>query len=539
MQNTNTIIKKLDMYIPAAKIFQVLPSEENAIFLDSSLVNELGHYSIIGRKPYLKLEKREDRFYINDTEETSISFENYLRSYLDKQKTANSSHLPLASGALGYFSYEYGRRLMGIPSSHKDTISIPDAVLIFYDAFIIEDCHKKESYLITNGITEPADILLKKLEDAILKTSDSEPVKPVKEKYPIQVHANFEKEDYKKSISNIVCWPQSLSELLSKELKKQLQKMQGEQAVKISYDDNVSYLQHCPTLLEGKEGFDLYTFKYNELLSREDLWQASEFVQLYSHIWNKDLGKLVTSELVRAIIDDDPLKMRRLADLFQINVAELNQMWVFASVDSSELDLKLLRKCTEYFSGIYKTVLVGYYESNMVIFAHAPQTAGERDAIVQDFINESADSYSNYIVVCCDCLNTTNDAHNAYFDVMQYASYARSIYPQKRVLRPSDVSFASICAKEAACREAQIHYLKIIEDIETTPELLTTLTAYLLDHESSMANTAKALCCHINTIKYRLNSIRDNTGYSPSKPADVYPLLIAVAINRMKNSEND
>ena len=126
------------MYIPAAKIFQVLPSEENAIFLDSSLVNELGHYSIIGRKPYLKLEKREDRFYINDTEETSISFENYLRSYLDKQKTANSSHLPLASGALGYFSYEYGRRLMGIPSSHKDTISIPDAVLIFYDAFIIE-----------------------------------------------------------------------------------------------------------------------------------------------------------------------------------------------------------------------------------------------------------------------------------------------------------------------------------------------------------------------------------------------------------------
>ena len=91
------------MYIPAAKIFQVLPSEENAIFLDSSLVNELGHYSIIGRKPYLKLEKREDRFYINDTEETSISFENYLRSYLDKQKTANSSHLPLASGALWIF----------------------------------------------------------------------------------------------------------------------------------------------------------------------------------------------------------------------------------------------------------------------------------------------------------------------------------------------------------------------------------------------------------------------------------------------------
>lgn len=34
--------------------------------------------------------------------------------------------------------------------------------------------------------------------------------------------------------------------------------MQGEQAVKISYDDGANYLQHCPTLLEGKEGFDLF-----------------------------------------------------------------------------------------------------------------------------------------------------------------------------------------------------------------------------------------------------------------------------------------
>ena len=173
----------------------------------------------------------------------------------------------------------------------------------------------------------------------------------------------------------------------------------------------------------------------------------------------------------------------------------------------------------------------------MIVFAHAPQTAGERDAIVQDFINELADACSDYRVVCCDCLNTTNDVHNAYFDVTQYACDAKSIYPQKCVLRLSDIAFAKICTKEAECREAQIRYLKIVEDIEKTPELLATLTAYLLDYESNVSNTAKALCCHLNTVKYRLNAIRDHTGYSPSKPTDVYPLLIAVAINRMKNSE--
>ena len=344
--------------------------------------------------------------------------------------------------------------------------------------------------------------------------------------------------DYKKAISNIVCWPQSLSAILNKELRKHVPKIQGEQMAKIPLADGEGYLQHCPTLLEHEDGFDLYTFKHNEPLPREDLWQASEFVQLYSHIWNKDLGKFVTSELVRAIVDDDPLKMKRLAELFQISVAEFDQVWVFESIDHSQPNLKLLRKCTDYFSGIYKTVLAGYYESNMIVFAHAPQTAGERDAIVQDFINELADACSDYRVVCCDCLNTTNDVHNAYFDVTQYACDAKSIYPQKCVLRLSDIAFAKICTKEAECREAQIRYLKIIEDIEKTPELLATLTAYLLDYESNVSNTAKALCCHLNTVKYRLNAIRDHTGYSPSKPTDAYPLLIAVAINRMKNSEN-
>lgn len=50
-----------------------------------------------------------------------------------------------------------------------------------------------------------------------------------------------------------MCWPQSLSELLSKELKKQLQKMQGEQAVKISYDDGAGYLQHCQHFWRAKK----------------------------------------------------------------------------------------------------------------------------------------------------------------------------------------------------------------------------------------------------------------------------------------------
>lgn len=344
--------------------------------------------------------------------------------------------------------------------------------------------------------------------------------------------------DYKKAINNIVCWPQSLSVILSRELRKQIPKIQGEQMVKITLADGEGYLQHCPALLENEDGFDLYTFRHSEPLTREDLWQASEFVQLYSHIWNKDLGKFVTSELVRAIIDDDPLKMKRLAELFQISVAELDQMWVFEDINHQEPSLKLLRKCTDYFSDVYKTVLAGYYESNMIVFAHAPQTASEREAIVRDFINELADICNDYRAVCCDCLNSTNDVHNAYFDVVEHARSAACIYPQKVVLRSSDISFAKLCSGEMAQISTQFRYLKIIDELKETPELLETLTTYLLDCDGNMSSTAQTMRCHLNTVKYRLNTIRDRIGYTPSKLVETYPLLIAVAINRLKDFEN-
>lgn len=189
--------------------------------------------------------------------------------------------------------------------------------------------------------------------------------------------------DYKKTVSNIACWPSSLSAVQDKVLRKQFPKLGDAQTMKLTVGDGTGYLQHCPALLENADSFELYTFKYNEPLSREALWQASEFVQLYSHIWNKNLGKFVTSELVQAIIDDDPLKMNRLADLFHINVAELNQMWIFESVSESEPNLHLLHRCTDYFLGTYKTVLTGVYETNMIAFTCAPQSTTERKSVAQ------------------------------------------------------------------------------------------------------------------------------------------------------------
>ena len=206
MYNTKRIIRELTPYRSTAEIFQILGEERDSVFLDSSLVNDLGRYSIIGRNPYLKLLKDGDSFFINNIEETEITFEEYLRKYLQNHKDENQTDFPLVSGAVGYFSYEYGRKLMEVASGEKDIVSIPDAVLIFYDLYIIEDCKEKRTFLIANGTETPAEELLQKTEEEI-QAGDQKKLSYINSKdtsFDIEVFPNFKKEEYKKAVDDMI-----------------------------------------------------------------------------------------------------------------------------------------------------------------------------------------------------------------------------------------------------------------------------------------------------------------------------------------------
>ena len=195
-------IRKLNSYIPAAELFRFYQKEKDCVFLDSSLVNQLGQYSIIARCPYLKLEKKEESFWINGIEEKADTFENYLKVYLSEHKDKNESSLPIISGAIGYFSYDYGRERQKVVSNEDDIVKIPEAVLTFYDFFIIEDCHKKEVYLVSNGITGNADQMISEAEEICKKTDRTAPKE--KESYEIKIIPNFEKEEYKQAVADMI-----------------------------------------------------------------------------------------------------------------------------------------------------------------------------------------------------------------------------------------------------------------------------------------------------------------------------------------------
>lgn len=192
------MITELKEYPPIHKIFDLFRKEKNAVFLDSSLKNNLGKYSIIGLYPYLELINGKE-FTVNG-EVSSKSFETFVKEYLNENKDTNDTDLPIVSGAIGYFSYDYGRKNVGIPTQHNEDVDIPDSILCFYDVFIIEDHTKNTLSLIANGKLVESQKQIQILKDKIQALNVTYSLG----KHPIDVEFNFTKEDYKKAVSDMI-----------------------------------------------------------------------------------------------------------------------------------------------------------------------------------------------------------------------------------------------------------------------------------------------------------------------------------------------
>lgn len=192
------IIKELQPYKRAIDIFSRFKDEKDAVILESSLENELGRYTIIGRSPYLKLEKREG-FTINGTA-SSQNFEEYVKTYLHNNNEDNPTNLPLVDGAIGYFSYEYRQDLESISSRHREDTDIPRCILNFYDEFIVEDLKEKKVWLIANGHNRPPEKSIAELEKEIAHAKPQD----WGQGGDITLHPDFTEQEYLSAVEKMI-----------------------------------------------------------------------------------------------------------------------------------------------------------------------------------------------------------------------------------------------------------------------------------------------------------------------------------------------
>ena len=346
--------------------------------------------------------------------------------------------------------------------------------------------------------------------------------------------------DSSRNVLNEAAWPRALSD----DMKKELTVAEFPVLCGWKYYDalNINIFRDSIQTQEGHV-MDLLIFKEGDALDVVVTRQAVEFVQLAVAIWAGKHDRIVIGELVRAILQDEPMKMRRLADIFHVNIAALNSMWLISAEttqDRTKLPgiLDAVRLDAQTYSN---ACIADIYDEELVLFLQGPDSIQDvrmlTDAIVQDM--KAAGIHAN--LTRCHAVNTTTRAREAYLSHRAGIASVKQIFPSYSVFTLEQINFALKCREcigrgEHSVEEA-LRPLGALQVCGTETELISTLECFLLDAQMSVTQTSEKLFLHKNTIKYRLQRIADRLGFVPGEFPETIPLMDACALNRLLRME--
>lgn len=140
------------------------------------------HYSLLGTDPFLTFQSRGPSITITDgSARRTFCGDPFveLRQLMKKNESADLPELPLfTGGAVGYFSYDFGRWFERLPQTTLDDTKIPESYFLFYDLVLVFDHLDKKVFLICSVL--PGDNLagsyrsaVKRIEEASAKLRSS------------------------------------------------------------------------------------------------------------------------------------------------------------------------------------------------------------------------------------------------------------------------------------------------------------------------------------------------------------------------------
>jgi len=298
----------------------------------------------------------------------------------------------------------------------------------------------------------------------------------------------------------------------------------------------------CPLNQGNLQSMELYLVKDGNPISRELVLQTVELVRLAVSLWSSTHAEIQISELIRAILRDEPRKMRRLADLFHIDVASIHSMWVLCLENTNEAqrqphEMEALTQLQKHLSHRCDTVIADTYEDYVVGFM-VWQDKGESIMDLSNALLEHLTSVGIQVNLArCHSLSNTTDVRQAFLLIKDHLNDAKQIWPTRQNFSQEELEFAAQCRKTVDNGEERLTKalkpLNLLNDFSEGTDLIDTLSAYLLDAESSVSRCADLLFLHKNTIKYRLGRIGNCLGHHVDKEPEKFFLYRAVALNRL------
>ncbi len=342
-------------------------------------------------------------------------------------------------------------------------------------------------------------------------------------------------------------WPMAAhwtEEALSEIMEKQQAGLIPASPVTLSIQGHDMQIASLPLEGDKLKSLRLFVFAENGTLDEGLLRQAVEVLQLSASIWDYEFVRNGPDALLRTILGNQPGEMRRIARQLCIDVESLCRMWAIldANPDRDEAKRKTLldraaAKLNGFLKGYHKVVLVDTFERTVISFMDQGRYSVDPAEVCNLFLEELAGVCADFVLVSFSQLRNTADVRDAYLLLEENFPATRCIFPRLRILGKHEFLFARKCGEIIEKGEgALMAYLSLLDPLreaEAGPELIETLSVYLLDSAGNIPLTAQSLFVHRNTVKYRIKKAQGLLGYSIEKMPQAIDLYTALALARL------
>lgn len=492
-----------------------------------------------------------DTFFNNDEYYGSeIVITGFMNNPDDEQRQCAVTQRLAEVGEVGLILYYVGLFMPSIPDSMKEIADKYNFVLIVMP-------ENRMDFRYSDAISEIMEVIVKdrltnlnfvgELLDQVSRLPKHQrTVGTMLKMLSERIMASLLLTDQFFKVLNEAVWPLNQKQLFSGFLENkgllevgQEEKQQDGQDKKIRLADSEYTISHFPVALPKNRHMELFVFKEGEPLQEIIKSQVAEAVQLAVNIWSTQHDEIVVTELVRAILQDEPMRMRRLASAFHIDVEAIHSM-VIIHMEEEWLRsnrAQVLSGISGLLSDYYKIVVADFYEGELAAFVEGPKSVCEEKEILGGINTYLNGLETSYTITSCNHLADTGAVREAFLLHRDYIEDVKRIFPHKEAYHLQEMEFAKSC-REMIERgeEAVLEVLKPLAPLTGAKEeyeSIKTLEVFLLDSQCSHIKTGELLYLHKNTVKYRLQQYSDLLGFHIGDFPDTLPLYYAAAVSRL------
>lgn len=347
----------------------------------------------------------------------------------------------------------------------------------------------------------------------------------------------------------IAPWPISAAEYIANVLPELTREGLSSGPLVLAEENLTLYSTVLPVQTDHTPKMNLVLVSENPVQSTAALEDAAEVLCLFINIWNKKEGTIGYSELIRSILNDEPLKMRRLADILGIDVASIHTMWLVRpdnghkSTASAQLNEQVLKICRDFMQRQHLAGPSDIYDNTVVLFIQDTPLSSQMLAHAENLMAcLEKEAFPVSFGFFTNQPNTSS-VRKSFLLYQNHLKNARTLYPASAFLSQAELSFAADCAETIARGEAMVRQVTapleplLHTDSTIQEDLLATLAVYLLDAQANVSRTAELLYLHKNTVKYRLHKINSLLGYPVTKMPESNQLYTALAVRRLLDGQ--